>query len=192
MMADGSLLRSRAETWGAVWPDNVHETGVSPGGWPGIPSWPRKRNRSSELDERPDHGPDPRFLCPTAHGVRCGPTMFTKQVSPPGGWSDPPIVAAEVEQVERTRRRTWSRARSEVSVPFRPESSLARGRRESTAQRGCRDVRFTIKRSPAGGDAERYIYPDAASSHVLMNQALETRSVGEMSARDELGGARPS
>jgi hypothetical protein len=27
-------------------------------------------------------------------------------------------VAAEAEQVERTRRKTWSRARSEVSVPF--------------------------------------------------------------------------
>jgi len=51
-------------------------------------------------------------------GGRCRPTMFTKQVSPPGGRSDPPIVAAEGKQVERTRRRTWSRARSEVSVPF--------------------------------------------------------------------------
>jgi hypothetical protein len=29
-----------------------------------------------------------------------------------------PIVAAEAEQVERTRRKTWSRARSEVFVPF--------------------------------------------------------------------------
>ena len=32
---------------------------------------------------------------------------------------DPPIVAAEAEQVERTLRKTWSRARSEVFVPYR-------------------------------------------------------------------------
>jgi hypothetical protein len=32
MMADGSLLRSRGETWGPVSPENVQETGVSPGG----------------------------------------------------------------------------------------------------------------------------------------------------------------
>jgi hypothetical protein len=29
------------------------------------------------------------------------------------------MVAAEAEQVERTRRKTWSRARSEVFVPYR-------------------------------------------------------------------------
>ena len=33
-----------------------------------------------------------------------------------------PIVAAEAEQVERTRSKTWSRARSEVLVPYRPVS----------------------------------------------------------------------
>jgi hypothetical protein len=32
MIADGSLLRSEGETRGPVSPDNVHETGVSPGG----------------------------------------------------------------------------------------------------------------------------------------------------------------
>ena len=37
MMADGSLLRSGGETWGPVSPDNVHETGVSPGGRFGSP-----------------------------------------------------------------------------------------------------------------------------------------------------------
>jgi len=37
MMADGSLLRSGSETWGPVSPDNVHETGVSPGGRSGSP-----------------------------------------------------------------------------------------------------------------------------------------------------------
>jgi hypothetical protein len=59
MMANGSLLRSGGETWGPVSPDNVHETGVLPGG------------QSGSL-----------------------------------------IVPAEAEQVERTRRKPWSRARS--------------------------------------------------------------------------------
>jgi hypothetical protein len=36
------------------------------------PSWPRRRNRSSELEERPGHGPDPRFLCPTGSLARGG------------------------------------------------------------------------------------------------------------------------
>jgi hypothetical protein len=30
------------------------------------PSWPRRWSRSSELEEGPGHGPDPRFLCPSA------------------------------------------------------------------------------------------------------------------------------
>jgi len=28
--------------------------------------WPPRRSRSSELEERPGHGPNPRFLCPSA------------------------------------------------------------------------------------------------------------------------------
>jgi hypothetical protein len=67
MMADGSLVRSGSETWGPVWPDNVHETGVSP----------------------------------------AGPSGF-------------PVVAAEAEQVERTLKKTCSRALSEVFVPYTP------------------------------------------------------------------------
>jgi hypothetical protein len=44
MMADGSLLRSGGKTWGPVSPDNVHETGVPPGGWSGSPiDTPRPR-----------------------------------------------------------------------------------------------------------------------------------------------------
>jgi hypothetical protein len=39
-------------------------------------------------------------------------------VSPPVDGLDP-LVAAEAEQVERTRRKTWSRSRSEVFVPYR-------------------------------------------------------------------------
>jgi hypothetical protein len=65
MMADESLLRSRGETWGPVSPDNVHETGVLPLDILDCPSWPPRRSRSSELEQRPGHGPDPRFMCPT-------------------------------------------------------------------------------------------------------------------------------
>jgi hypothetical protein len=32
---------------------------------PDPPSRPLRRSRSSELEERPGHGSDPRFLCPT-------------------------------------------------------------------------------------------------------------------------------
>ncbi len=27
-------------------------------------SWPRRQSRSSELEEKPGHGPDPKFSCP--------------------------------------------------------------------------------------------------------------------------------
>jgi hypothetical protein len=37
----------------------------------------------------------------------------------PGGRSGSPIVAAEAQQVEPTRTKTWSRARSEVFVPYK-------------------------------------------------------------------------
>ncbi|SRR6266545_1699931 len=40
----------------------------------------------------------------------------------PGTRSGSPIVAAEAEQVERTRRKTWSPARSEVFVPYRTDT----------------------------------------------------------------------
>ncbi len=69
------------------------------------------------------------------HDCHFPPTMFTKQVSPPADGLDPPIVAAEVEQVERTRRRTWSRARSEVSVPFTPHARRSSGRRTRIGRR---------------------------------------------------------
>jgi len=40
-----------------------------------------------------------------------------------GGQSGSLIVAAEAEQVERTRKKSWSRARSGVLVPYRICSS---------------------------------------------------------------------
>jgi hypothetical protein len=48
MMADGSLLRSGGETWGPVSPENVHETGISPGDSLDPASWPRRRSRSGD------------------------------------------------------------------------------------------------------------------------------------------------
>jgi len=53
-----------------------------------------------------------------SHGVRCGLTMFTKQVSRPLDGLDPPSRPTRRKRVERTRRETWSRALSEVLVPF--------------------------------------------------------------------------
>jgi hypothetical protein len=64
-MADVSLLRSGGETWGPVSPDNVQETGVSPVDGLDLAWWPRRRSRSSELEEGPGHRPNPRFLCPS-------------------------------------------------------------------------------------------------------------------------------
>jgi hypothetical protein len=45
------------------------------------PSWPPRRSRSSELEERPGHGPDPGFLCPTA-STTVGP-LATHELSVP-------------------------------------------------------------------------------------------------------------
>jgi hypothetical protein len=42
-----------------------------PGGQSGSPIVAARRRRSSELEERPSHEPDPRFLCPT----RCAPAL---------------------------------------------------------------------------------------------------------------------
>jgi len=56
------------------------------------------------------------------HQCHSSPTMFTKQVSWAVDGLGSPIVAAEAEQVERTRSKTWSRARSEVFVPYRYKS----------------------------------------------------------------------
>jgi hypothetical protein len=48
-----------------VSPDNVHETGVWPGGQSGSPIVAAEAEQVERLAERPGHGPDPRFLCPT-------------------------------------------------------------------------------------------------------------------------------
>jgi hypothetical protein len=66
-------------TWAPVSPDNVHETVVSPGGQSGSPNrGPSRPSRSSELEEGPGHGPDPRFLCPTASGRARGEARRTE------------------------------------------------------------------------------------------------------------------
>jgi len=49
-----------------------------------------------------------------SHGVRCRPTMFTKQVSRRAGQSGCPIMAAEGNKSSELGEKAWSRARSEV------------------------------------------------------------------------------
>jgi hypothetical protein len=44
--------------------------------------------------------------------------MFTKQVSRPVDGLDPPSTPPRPRRVERTRRETWLRARSDVLVPL--------------------------------------------------------------------------
>jgi hypothetical protein len=53
------------------------------------------------------------------HGLRCRPDDVYETGVSPGGQSPSPIEAAEAEQIDRTRRKTWSRARSEVFVPYK-------------------------------------------------------------------------
>jgi len=50
--------------------------------------------------------------------VSFSPDNVEKTGVSPGGQSRSPIVAAEAQQVEPTRTKTWSRARSEVFVPY--------------------------------------------------------------------------
>jgi hypothetical protein len=59
-------LRSGGETWGPVSPDNVHESGASPGGQSGSPIVAADGPAGWAISKkRPGHGPSPRFLCPT-------------------------------------------------------------------------------------------------------------------------------
>jgi hypothetical protein len=55
-------------TWLSFSPDNVHETGVSPFDTLDCPSWPPRRSRSSKLQVRPGHEPNPSF-CALQLGV---------------------------------------------------------------------------------------------------------------------------
>jgi hypothetical protein len=59
-------------------------------------------------------------------GSVCGLRLFTKQVSRPADSEDSAVVAAEAEQVERNRRKTWSRARSEFCALQAPAQGRAR------------------------------------------------------------------
>jgi hypothetical protein len=64
-----------------------------------------------------------------------------------GGQCGSPIVATEAEQVERTRRKTWSRARSEVLVPYtRTAQKVERSRRKTWSRSRC-EVLLPYRRS---------------------------------------------
>jgi ADP-ribose pyrophosphatase YjhB (NUDIX family) len=52
----------------------------------------------------------------------------------PRGQSRSPIVAAEAQQGEPTRTKTWSRVRSEVFVPYRRIMQVRRARRKTRRQ----------------------------------------------------------
>ena len=95
------------------------------------------------------------------HGVQCGPTMFTKQMSRPVESLDPPSWPPEAEQIERTRRKTWSRARSEVFVPYGPPemSDTAADRRRVA---GCGIVTL-VRRLRATECSERALRAPRAS-----------------------------
>src|SRR6266545_6094583 len=69
-LTDSALLRSGSETWGPVLPDNVHETGVSPGGR-SVPHCGRGGGAGRANSKKPGHAPDSRFLCPTSAPERC-------------------------------------------------------------------------------------------------------------------------
>jgi hypothetical protein len=68
---------------------------------------------------------------------------------PAPGPSGLAIVAAEGEQVERTRRKTWSRARSEVHVPYRPTAGIRWSRTLAVEPKG----RALMIQVSAGGRA---------------------------------------
>jgi hypothetical protein len=81
MMADGSLLRSGGETWGPVSPDNVHETGVSPGGQ-SRSAHRGPRGRTGRANSKKDlfTGPDPRFCALQAalSGTKSGDSLLSE------------------------------------------------------------------------------------------------------------------
>ena len=119
---------------GCIYSDPPHDQQVSlePFGLPRTQDELRRRPAPEVATPRPTRGivdkPTPLRTTPRCdsrshleknHGVRCGQTMFMKQVSRPVDGLDPLSWPPEAEKVERTRRKTSSRARSEVSVPHR-------------------------------------------------------------------------
>jgi len=109
---------------------------------------------------------------------QCSPKMFSKQVFPPADGLDLPIVAAEVEQVERTRRSTWSQARSEVSVPLQaPEGCIYSDRQRD--QRVFLRGRLSPARNPRTSMEALATPPgvrDTAPSREIADHAIALRS----------------
>src|SRR6266511_1723238 len=149
------------------------------------------------------------------HEGRCRPTMFTKQVSRPVDGLDPPIVAAEAEQVERTRRKTWSRAPIRGFCASQAQSTIRRSaprcttsprsasRRELGAPRaGCTrkwNAKTVTKRANVMRTGKR-LAPRRAAPHVqvlptlLVRQGAGDTLAGEsheLIDREEMQGDRP-
>jgi hypothetical protein len=99
---------------GAGGPDGPFRDALAPG-LPGGKDLSHSSLSASELA-----GPSKKHQCHSP------PTMLRKQVSGRLDSLDSPVVAAEAEQVERTLRKTWSRARYEVFVPHRLTGSQSR------------------------------------------------------------------
>jgi hypothetical protein len=86
--------------------------------------WPRRRSRSSELEERPGHGLDPRFLCPTRSDQEHQPLLDLEQQVEKLAMRERLSLVGE-----RTRRHGTPAARPVVPMtithPARPVSRAA-------------------------------------------------------------------
>ena len=96
---------------GPVWPDNVHETGVSPGWTVWVPHRGRRSGTGRANSKiRPGHGPDPRFLCPI--GCQERPIGFGQPWPPPprrrifSWWGSTMFSTSSSSRPHRTTRRS--------------------------------------------------------------------------------------
>jgi hypothetical protein len=125
-------------TWAPVSPDNVQETGVSPGGQSRSPIVAAEPSKLIELEERAGHGTDPRFLCPTGdrrdhegHNLR-PPRSLSKRRR---------LRMPELVTLGQRAHHDADRAAS----PFRPHSDVSEllGRGRASAGAGCPTGRVT-------------------------------------------------
>jgi hypothetical protein len=89
----------------------LRRTGVWSIGQPGFPSWPAEAEQVEQLEERPGHGPDPRFWCPTGD---------------PDPWTAPGVRRADPRPARRQHRHggRGSKARRAVLASAHPGGGL--------------------------------------------------------------------
>jgi hypothetical protein len=103
-----SVLLLSGKTPLSASPDNVHQTGVSLRGRLESRSWAPGPSRSSELEERPGHRPDPRFFAlqrcerarPPAASSDVRSRVWRHGMGRPGGRSSHPVVFGFWSQTE--------------------------------------------------------------------------------------------